>query len=465
MATEPHRVVIVGGGFAGLHAAQSLRQRRTSLFSAAAGAFSRLVGRTGSRPETPPVQVTLVDRHNYHLFQPLLYQVATGGLSPANIAAPLRAVLRRQKNAVVLLGEATGVDVEGRRLILRDGQVDYDTLVIAAGGRHSYFGHNEWEPFAPGLKTIEDATTIRSRILLAFESAEREKDPQKRRAWMTFVIVGGGPTGVELAGALAEIARHTLKYDFRNISPPDATVIVVDAGERTLAAYPPDLSDKAVKALRRLGVTPRVQTMVTEVQPDHVVLTSNDESEILPTRTVLWAAGVQSSPLSQVLADAAGAELDRSGRVIVEPDLTLPGHPELFVVGDMACFTHQTGSPLPGLAPVAIQQGRYVADVIQRRLRGEPVEPFRYKDYGTMATIGRSAAVVHLGRFKSSGFVAWVIWLFVHLMQLVRFENRLLVLLQWSWNYFTFNRSARLITGQTQQPAAHNPADSSSPSE
>ncbi len=421
-----HRVVIVGGGFGGLHTALSLRRA--------------------------PVDVTLIDRRNFHLFQPLLYQVATGGLSPANIASPLRALLRRQKNTRVLLGEAVDVDVAGRRLILSDGAVPYDTLVIAAGMRDQYFGHDEWEALAPGLKTVEDATEMRRRILLAFEAAERETDPARVREWLTFVIVGGGPTGVELSGAVAEIAHHTLRHNFRAIDPAAARVILLEGADRLLLAYPPGLSAKAVRALERLGVTVRTGALVTDIKPDLVTLKTAAGVERLAARTVLWGAGVRAVPLGPALAKAAGAEADRMGRVIVGPDCAVPGHPELFVIGDLAHFKTAAGQPLPGVAQVAMQQGRYVARLIEARSRGQSLPPFAYKDYGTLAVIGRHAAVANLGWLRFDGYAAWLVWLFVHLMSLVEFESRLLVLLQWGWNYFTRNRAARLITGPSPLP-------------
>lgn len=423
---KPHHVVIIGGGFGGLYAARSLKRA--------------------------PVWVTLIDRRNFHLFQPLLYQVATGGLSPANIAAPLRAILKRQKNTRVLLAEVIDIDAANRRVVLSDGEVGYDTLIVATGARHNYFGNDQWEKLAPGLKTIEDATEMRRRILLAFEAAERESDPDKLQGWLTFVVVGAGPTGVELAGTLGEMARHTLKHDFRAINPADARIFLVEGLDRVLPSYPPELSAKAQAALARLGVSVRTGAIVTDIQSDAVTLRCGERSERIPTRTVLWAAGVQASPLGRALAAAAGATLDRVGRVVVEPDLSLPGHPEIFVIGDLAHFSHQTGKPLPGVAPVAMQQGRYVAKLVERRLRGEEMPPFHYKDYGSMATIGRAAAVADLGRLRFSGFFAWLTWLFIHLMYLVQFENRVLVLMQWALNYFTRNRYARLITGENLLP-------------
>jgi NADH dehydrogenase len=416
-----HQVVIVGGGFGGLYAAQALRRA--------------------------PVEVTLLDRRNFHLFQPLLYQVATGGLSPANIAAPLRAVLRRQRNTRVLMAEVTGFDLAARKVLLADGEVPYDTLIVAAGARHHYFGHPEWEKHAPGLKTIEDATDMRRRILFAFEKAELLTDQAARAEWLTFVIVGGGPTGVELAGTVAEMAHHTLQHDFRSIDPHTARVILLEGMDRILTSFPPKLSAKAARSLQSLGVTVRTRAIVTDVQADRVVFKSGEQVEEVRTHTVLWGAGVQASPLAAALAQATGAQLDRSGRIVVLPDLTLPGRPEVFVLGDMANYPHQTGQPLPGVAPVAMQQGRHAADLICRRLDGRQPRPFRYLDRGSMATIGRHAAVADLGWVCLSGYPAWAAWLFIHLIYLIEFDNRVLVLFQWAWNYFTRNRSARLITG------------------
>jgi NADH:ubiquinone reductase (H+-translocating) len=421
-----HRVVILGGGFGGLGAAMKLKRA--------------------------PVEVTLVDRCNYHLFQPLLYQVATGTLSPANIASPLRNILKRHKNTRVLLAEATGIDAANRRVILSDGSIEYDTLVVSTGSSHQYFGHAEWEQFAPGLKTVEDATDMRRRILLAFETAERETDPEKLRAWMTFVIVGGGPTGAELAGALGEIANDTLRRDFRNINPSEARIILVEGTDRVLPTYPPQLSAAARRMIERLGVTVRTGAMVTDIRKDSVTVREGDKTETIPTRTILWAAGVLGSPLGRMVAAECGAPCDRTGRVVVEPDLTVLGHAEIFVIGDLADFTHQTGRPLPGVAQPAIQQGRYVARAIACRLRGEESKPFHYFDKGNLATIGRGAAVADLNWLRLSGFPAWLIWVFVHLMYIVEFQNRLLVFVQWAWFYFTFDRSARLITGKNPLP-------------
>ena len=421
-----HRVVIIGGGFGGLTLARSLKNA--------------------------PVDVTLLDRANYHLFQPLLYQVATGSLSPANIAAPLRQVLRKQRNTKVLLAEATDIDTHNRCVILKDGKIPYDTLVVASGSSHQYFGHDEWEKSAPGLKTVEDATDMRSRILLAFEAAERESDLERRRAWLTFVIVGGGPTGVELAGALGEIANDTVRHDFRDIDPSTSQIILVEGTDRILPTYPPSLSEAARKMVERLGVTVRTGALVIDVQPESVTIRAGDHAEKIETRTILWAAGVLASPLGRALAKEAGAPIDKAGRIIVQPDMTVPGHPEIFVIGDLANFSHQGGKPLPGVAQPAIQQGRYVANVIQRRLKNEGVEPFHYSDKGNLAVIGRGAAVADLVRFRLTGWPAWFIWIFIHLMNIVEFQNRILVLWQWGWLYVRYDRSARLITGRDPFP-------------
>jgi NADH dehydrogenase len=423
---DRHRVVILGGGFGGLSAAHTLKN--------------------------VPVEVTLLDRCNHHLFQPLLYQVATGSLSPANIAAPLRQILRRQKNTKVLLAEAVDIDAANRRVILSDGEVPYDTLIVSTGSTHQYFGHDEWEKFAPGLKTVEDATAMRRRILLAFEAAEREPDPAKLKAWMTFVIVGGGPTGAELAGALGEIAHDTLTHDFRDIDPSRTQIILVEGADRALPTYPPKLSEAARKMLVRLGVTVRTGAMVTGVKADSVTIRDGDRTESIPTRTVLWAAGVLASPLGTVLSKKAGAPVDKFGRVLVNQDLSIPEHPEIFVIGDLANFSHQTGKPLPGVAQPAIQEGRYVGKVIRARLQNKKLPPFHYFDKGNLATIGRGAAVADLNWLQISGLPAWLIWIFIHLLYIVQFQNRLLVLLQWAWLYITFDRSARLITGKNPLP-------------
>ncbi|HYS54498.1 MAG TPA: NAD(P)/FAD-dependent oxidoreductase [Thermoanaerobaculia bacterium] len=410
--TELHRVVIVGSGFGGLYAAKALRKA--------------------------PAQITIVDRRNFHLFQPLLYQVATAALNPSDIAYPIRSVVAHQQNTNVILAEATAIDMERKIVKLVDGEIAYDYLIVATGATHSYFKHPEWMRFAPGLKTIEDALEIRRRVLLAFESAERETDVDKQKAWMTFVIVGGGPTGVELAGALSEIARQTMIRDFRRINPSSARVILIEGTDRVLPPYPPDLSKKAADQLRNLGVEVITGGMVTNVD-DHSV--SVGEMRI-PTRTVLWAAGVQASPLARTL----GAPLDRAGRVTVNPDLTVPGHPEVFVIGDLAAV-----DKVPGVAPAAIQEGKHAAKNIVLAMAGKPMRPFHYWDKGSLATIGRAAAVADLGRFHISGFAAWFSWLAIHIFFLIGFRNRVLVILQWAWAYLTYQRGARLITGSDSQ--------------
>lgn len=420
-AAAAHRVVLVGAGFGGLYAAQALKRA--------------------------PIQLTVIDRRNFHLFQPLLYQVATGGLSPGEIASPVRHVLSRQRNARVWLAEVKDIDVENRRLRLDDGDASYDTLILATGSHYNYFGHDDWAALAPGLKSIEDATQIRRRILLAFESAEREHDPEQRRAWLTFAIAGGGPTGVELAGALGEIANDTLRHDFRSINPAEAAILLLEGGDRILPAFPPDLSAEAARALMKLGVRCRTSAMVVGLDSAGVTVRTGDHVERIAARTVLWAAGVQASGLGKILSDRTGAPTDRGGRLIVQPDLTVPGHPEIFVIGDLANFSHQTGQPLPGVAPVAMAEGRYVARSIRVRMRGETAPPFHYFDKGALATIGRNKAVAAFGRVHLWGPIAWFVWLFVHLMYLVEFDNRLLVLTEWVYDYITRNRGARLITG------------------
>jgi NADH dehydrogenase len=405
-------VVVVGGGFGGLYAARALAGR--------------------------PVRVTLLDRRNHHLFQPLLYQVATAALNPSDIAAPLRSVLRRAKNVTVLLAEVERVDLAARRVVLDRGQLDYDALILAAGASHSYFGHEDWEVFAPGLKSLEDALEIRRRILLAYESAEREPDAAERTALLTFVVVGGGPTGVELAGALAEISRQTIARDFRVIDPTKARVVLLEGGARILSSFPESLSRRAQAALEHIGVEVRTGAVVTRVTADAVWL----GGEQIRARTMLWAAGVAAAPLARTL----GVALDRAGRVPVEPDLSIPGHPDAFVIGDMSVLGGPSGAPLPGLAPVAMQQGRCAADNALRRLSGRPTRTFRYRDRGTMATIGRAAAVAVIGGLQLSGLVAWLAWLLVHIMFLIGFRNRFLVLFEWAWAYVSWQRGARLIT-------------------
>lgn len=416
-----HQVVILGGGFGGLYAAKAIRRA--------------------------PVGVTLVDKRNFHLFQPLLYQVATGGVSPGDIAYPLRSVFTRDANVSVLMAEVRDIDVAKRTVILRDGSLTYDTLILATGASHQYFGHDAWAHTAPGLKTIEDALEIRRRIFLAFEMAERETDPAKRRALATFVIIGGGPTGVELAGTLGELAHRTLKGYFRSIDPAEASIVLLEGGERILAAFPPDLSAKAAAGLTHLGVTVRTRTHVIDIGGSTVTVQSGEAQESLQARTILWTAGVKASVLGEVLAKHTGVTLDRSGRVQVEPDLTIPGHPEIFVIGDLAHCADQHGHPLPGVAAVAMQQGRYVGTLISRRLQGQTLAPFHYHHKGNLAIIGRNAGVADFGRWHVYGFPAWILWLFVHIAYLIGFDNKVLVLFQWAWNYITRKRGAQLITG------------------
>jgi NADH:ubiquinone reductase (H+-translocating) len=449
MASQPHRVVIVGGGFAGLYAARNLAQTRG-------------------------VAVTVVDRRNFHLFQPLLYQVATGALSPGEIAQPLRGILRKHKNVTVLLGEAVGLDPARRQVLMSDGgPIDYDTLIVATGARHAYFGNDAWAPFAPGLKTIEDAQEMRRRILIAFEAAEREHDLQLRRAWMTFVVVGGGPTGVELAGALGEIANDTLRKDFRAINPPDARIVLVEALDRVLPTYPPKLSRSAAKQLERLGVTVSTATKVTGIDEHGVTVSraGEESTERIPARTVLWAAGVQASRFGRVVAEATGVEPDRAGRIPVAADLTIPGHPEIFVLGDLAVATRPDGRPVPGVAPAAIQAGSYAAREIGRRVAGEPSQPFRYQDRGDVATIGRLRGVANIGWLgplgQLTGFPAWAMWLGIHIVYLIGFANRVVVTIRWAWSFFTRGRNTRLITGEWERllPPIEEPEPPATPVE
>jgi NADH dehydrogenase len=417
-----HRVVIIGGGFGGLYAARSLRKT--------------------------DVDVTLIDRRNFHLFSPLLYQVATGALSPGEIASPLRYVVNRQKNTRVLLGEVVDIDVSAHEVALKDhSRVPYDTLILATGSTHSYFGHPEWATLAPGLKTVEDATEIRTRLLLAFERAEKETDQDQRRALLTFVIVGGGPTGVELAGAIGEISRDTLKKDFRSINPADANIFLIEGNERVLPTYPAKLSAAAERSLIKLGVRTRTGSFVNGIDAQGVTVKRGDSQTRITAKTILWAAGVQASPLGGVLANRTGVKLDRQGRVPVERDLSLAAHPEILIIGDLAGFL-QDGKQVPGVAPTAMQQGYYAAKLIGHRLRNEKTNPFHYFDKGSLATIGRNYAVADIGPFKFSGILAWLTWLFIHLLYIVEFENRLLIAMHWAYEYFTYNRGARLITGE-----------------
>jgi NADH:ubiquinone reductase (H+-translocating) len=418
-----HNVVILGGGFGGLAAAQKLKRA--------------------------PVEVTLIDRRNFHLFQPLLYQVATGSLSPGEIAAPLRSVLSRQKNARVLLGEAADVDPEAKQVILRDGDTyAYDTLIVATGSQTSYYGNDSWRQWAPSLKSVEEATAIRHKILYAFERAERAATEQEARAWLTFVIVGAGATGLELSGALAEIARETLRHDFRKIRPQEARILLLEGAPRVLGGYPEDLSAKAERLLTRLGVEVIKGVMVTQIGPGGVTFKRGESTESLATRTVLWAGGVTSTPFAERLAKRTKAETDRSGRIKVERDLTIPNYPDIFIIGDLAHAEEEKGKPLPGVAQVAMQGGAYAAKTIRARLKGKPqVRPFHYFNKGDIAVIGRAAAVANIFGVHISGWPAWLIWLFIHLMYIVEFQSRVLVFIQWGFEYLTFSRGARLITG------------------
>ncbi|HYN70430.1 MAG TPA: NAD(P)/FAD-dependent oxidoreductase [Candidatus Eisenbacteria bacterium] len=463
-----HRVLIVGGGFGGLNAARGLGK-------------------------DPRLDVTLVDRRNHHLFQPLLYQVATGALAPGEIAQPLRSIVRRNANTTVLLGEAVGLAPDRREVVLSDGgPIAYDTLIVATGARHSYFGHDEWAPFAPGLKSIDDATDMRRRILIAFEAAEREAVEARRIEWMTFVVVGGGPTGVELAGALGEIANDTLRRDFRSINPADSRILLVEAMDRVLPTYPPEGSRSAARQLEKLGVTVRLRTRVVGIDGRSVRVVPADApapassaaaasagsrgegataphppapaaaaEERIPARTVLWAAGVQTSSFVRTVANATGTEIDRAGRIPVGPDLTIPGHPEIFVIGDAAVVPWRPDKPVPGVAQGGIQTGKYAARAIRARLDGKRAAPFRFQDRGDVAVIGRAAGVTNIGWLgpfgRQSGFIAWGLWLGIHIVYLIGFANRLVVVVRWAWSFFTHGRGSRLITGQPLLPEIERP--------
>jgi NADH dehydrogenase len=418
MDQKTPRVAIIGAGFGGLTAARTLSRY--------------------------PVQITLIDRQNFHTFQPLLYQVATAGLSPGEIAAPIRWIMRRHHNVEVLMSEVQGFDLARRVVKMEDGEVGYDYLIVAAGASHAYFGHDDWEPFAPGLKTIEDALEIRRRVLLAFELAERQADTEKEQVQLNFVVVGGGPTGVELAGTLAEISRQVLANEFRSIDPKKTRIVLLEGGPRILPAYPADLSRSAEEQLRQLGVEVQTSAMVTLVEPGAVHVGETR----LPAAVILWAAGVAASPLGKML----GVPVDRAGRVLVNPDLSLPGNPNVFVIGDLAALKDEDGHWLPGVSPVAIQQGATTARNIGRELQGEPRKNFHYWNKGSLATIGRAAAVADFGRIHISGFLAWLAWLFIHIFFLIGFRNRLIVMIQWAWSYLTYERGARLITGDKHLP-------------
>ena len=418
MDQKTPRVAIIGAGFGGLTAARTLSRY--------------------------PVQITLIDRQNFHTFQPLLYQVATAGLSPGEIAAPIRWIMRRHHNVEVLMSEVQGFDLSRRVVRIEDGEVSYDYLIVAAGASHAYFGHDDWEPFAPGLKTIEDALEIRRRVLLAFELAERQADTEKEQVQLNFVVVGGGPTGVELAGTLAEISRQVLANEFRSIDPKKTRIVLLEGGPRILPAYPADLSRSAEEQLRQLGVEVQTSAMVTLVEPGAVHVGGTK----LPAAVILWAAGVAASPLGKML----GVPVDRAGRVLVNPDLSLPGNPNVFVIGDLAALKDEDGHWLPGVSPVAIQEGTATAHNIGRELQGQPRKNFHYWNKGSLATIGRAAAVADFGRIHISGFLAWLAWLFIHIFFLIGFRNRVIVMIQWAWSYLTYERGARLITGDKHLP-------------
>ena len=419
----PH-VVIVGGGFGGLYAAKSLKDA--------------------------PVRVTLIDKRNFHLFQPLLYQVATGTLSPADIASPLRVILSKHKNTQVLLDKVVDIDPEAKKVFLEDKEaLDYDALIVATGVSHHYFGNDQWQDDAPGLKTVEDALEMRRRIFTAFEAAEKETDPEKRQALLTFVVVGGGPTGVELAGAIAEIAHQSAKEDFRDIDTTQAKILLFEGMDRILPPYPEECSAEALKSLEKLGVDVQTKTLVTNIGDNSVTYRQGETVHNVNAHTILWAAGVRASFMGKVLAERTGAELDRAGRVIVEPDLSIKNYPDVFVIGDLANFPHQGERPLPGVAPVAMKEGEYVADLIAKRVIGVQVKPFSYKDFGSMAVIGQNKAVANLNFARFSGFIAWIIWVVAHIYYLIEFDNKLVVMIQWAWNYVTQGRGARLITINT----------------
>lgn len=431
-----HHVVIIGGGFGGLYAAKALRNA--------------------------PVRVTLIDRRNFHLFQPLLYQVATGIICPGEIASPIRHILRRQKNTRVLLGEVTDIDPTGKTVRLADGEIGYETLIVATGMENYYYGHETWQEYAPGLKTIEDGAKIRQKIFFAFEVAEREEDPEVRKDWLTFVIVGSGPTGVELSGMVSEIARKTLRQDFRSIRPEESRIILIDLAERILQSYPPELSRKASASLERLGVTIINGARVQSIDDCGVSIKGPSGQERIAAKTILWAAGVKASSLGDRLAQKTKVGQDGNGRVMVNPDLSIPGYPDIFVIGDLACVSGMDGKPLPGVAPVATQQGRFVSRTIRTRLSGDNApRVFKYFDKGTLAVIGRHAAVADIGRLHFSGTLTWLLWIFVHLMLLVEFENRVVVFIRWAFQYFTFNLGSRQLRfeGLLKLPLTSNAID------
>lgn len=423
---ELHHIVILGGGFGGLYAAKMLSRDK--------------------------VKVTVVDKRNFHLFQPLLYQVAAGWLSPGDIASPLRVVLNDYKDTYVIKAEVTDIVPKEKKVIFRDGEISYDTLIVATGSYHHYFGHDNWADTAPGLKTVEDALEMRRKILLSFEAAERETDPIKQKEWMTFLIIGAGPTGVELAGTIGELTRKTLKEDFRNIHTEDSKIILVEGLSQVLPTYPKDLSKKAEKLLKKLGVTIKVDTMVTDIENSNAIISRNGDSETIQSRTILWTAGVKASSLGKALAQNADVELDRTGRVVVNPDLSVPGLTDVFVIGDLAHLSIEGKEPLPGVAPVAMQEGKYVAKHILNRLKGKETKPFEYKEKGNLAIIGANSAVADLGKLKFAGFFAWLVWAFVHIRYLIEFDSKVIVLFRWGWSYITRKRGIRLITGEDPFP-------------
>lgn len=421
-------VVIVGGGFGGLYAAKKLAKNKK-------------------------IRITLIDKRNFHLFQPLLYQVATGGLSPGDIASPLRSILRKYKNVTVLRGKVVDILPDYNKVVLEDGdEVQYDKVIIATGARYNYFGNTQWLAIAPGIKTMEDSLGIRHRIFHAYESAEREDDEELRKEWLRFVIVGGGPTGVELAGALGELANHTLVEDFRNINTEETEILLVEGMDRILPTYPESLSRKAEKSLRDLGVSILTNTFLTDMEENQVTFKRDNSVTKVKARTILWAAGVKASMIGKVLENRLNVQTDKAGRVHVNPDLTIDESSDIFVIGDLAYFAHDGGQPLPGLAPVAMQQGNYVAELIKKRLKGEEYGDFHYKEKGSLAVIGRNKAVAYFGKFKFSGFIAWLIWILVHIRYLIEFDNKMMVFFQWAWNYLTMKRGARLITGDDPFP-------------
>ncbi len=424
-ANNQHHVVIIGGGFAGLAAASNFKSN--------------------------DIKVSLLDKRNFHLFQPLLYQAATGSLSPSDIASPLRAILAKQKNVTVYKAEVTSIDTKLKVVKHDFGEISYDSLIVASGVVQNFFGNDAWEHHATGLKTIEDAFEIRNRVFMALELAEGESDPNRRKSLMRFVIIGSGPTGVELAGSLGELARCTLINDFRNINPLEVEIIMVEGNDRILPPYPPNLSAKAQQSLDKMGIKVLTNTRVVDIQTDHVIVKNGEKEERIDSMTVLWAAGMKASPLAGIIASETGAEQDRMGRIVVNPDLTVPNYPDIYIAGDLANLKDKNGALLPGIAPVAMQQGKYVAEIIKRKLKQQTIEPFNYFDKGTMAVIGRNAAVAKIGSKEISGYFAWLTWVFVHIWYLVGYDNKLLIMIKWAWNYWTDKRGARLITHESAE--------------